>query len=123
MSVRDNVRYLLGEHTVRTNEGQWRIVEIGEAVEENMIASSRALLVVWQLLPRILYGDGKPYWLIAIILAFVVRANQNGGWLLALFVLTVSLEIGLHLVQIKGKIQFGRDGDSRKCKKYDFAER
>jgi len=26
LAVKDNVRYLLGQHTVKTNEGNWRIV-------------------------------------------------------------------------------------------------
>jgi hypothetical protein len=32
LSIRENVRYLLGLQTVKTNEGRWRIIEIGESV-------------------------------------------------------------------------------------------
>lgn len=123
MSVRDNVRYLLGQHTVPTNDGKWRIVEIGESVEENSLTFSRALLVFWQLLPQVLYGDGKPYWILAIILAFVTRTNQNGGWLLGVFLFSVVLEVVLVLLQINGKFQFAKEADRRVCKKYDRAER
>jgi hypothetical protein len=119
LSIRENVRYLLGLQTVKTNEGRWRIIEIGESVEENALTFSRILLVVWNILPRCLYSDGKLYWLLAIVLAFIVKANQSPWWLLGLYLFCIILEVGLTVVQVLGKFQFGKESDNRICKIYD----
>lgn len=92
-------------------------------MEENVLTFSRTLLTVWQILPRIMYGDGKPYWLIAAILGFTIQANQSGGWLLGLLLVCITLEIILTLVQINGKFQFGKEVDARTCKRFDNTEK
>lgn len=108
---------------VRSNAGRWRIIEIGEVVEENNITYSGMLLGVWEFLPKWFTMNGKLYWLLAVILNFIVSSKKSAGWLLAIYLITLVVEIGLRFAQINGKRAEAKKGDQRKCQKYSALDK
>jgi hypothetical protein len=123
LSLKENINYLLGEGDVRSNEGHWRIIEIGEAVEENVITFSRVLLLVWVLLPRWLFRARNLYWLLALIVSFIVSSKKSVGWFLAVYFITMLADIGLRIAQLNGKMTTAKKSDSRTCQKYSVMDK